>query len=157
MSTKELAILITATSVVCVLIYMIYRILLVKTGENRDGLAQSVEQHERHAEETGEVETAPWMGSTGLPAADEQQLAKYLRVQLKEPYFEVGSIRAKDLYYMGAFKEDGWRVHYWKVPSRFDGKKYAYIEQSYSGETWTGWGDREPPENELTEASRHEI
>lgn len=157
MISWQVWILLAAALVTCVLSYIGFRLLSANARESRDGISEIAKQQEIYAEEAAEFETAPWMGSTGLPQADERQLARYLRIELGEPYYSEGSLRAEDLRYVGSFKEDGWRVHYWEIPARFPKPTYAYIERSHSGETWTGWGDREPPDSESRPTSSAEI
>lgn len=90
-------------------------------------------------------EEASWFGSTGLDEETERELPRYLRREFGERLSDEGALKADDLDYLGAFDEDGLRVHYWLVPSRSDERHFAYVEVTPDGETCTGWGDRAPP------------
>ena len=95
------------------------------------------------AEETV-IEEAEWFGTTGLSEDIERELPRYLRREAGELLLEEGSLKASDLAYIGAFEEPDATVHYWSVPSSDGEPTYAYVEVG-GGQTFTGWGGREPP------------
>lgn len=96
------------------------------------------------AAEGSVVEVAEWFGTTGLSGDVERELPKYLRREFGELLIDEDSLKASDLKYLGAFEEEGARVHYWSLPSTGGEPTYAYIEVTASA-ICTGWGNREPP------------
>ncbi len=91
------------------------------------------------------IETADWIGATGLEEAAERELPRYLRRERGESLFDEGSLKAEDLRYLGSVPDEGGMAHYWCVPG--DGKTaFAYIIAWPDGGWNMGWGDREPPQ-----------
>jgi hypothetical protein len=91
------------------------------------------------------IENAEWFGTTGLDEDTERELPRYLRREFGESLFDDGSLKAADLRYVGVFTEDGQQVHYWHVRYKGDDQIFAYVEVAPTGDTCTGWGNREPP------------
>lgn len=92
------------------------------------------------------IEEAPWIGNTGLPEPIERELPKYLRRELGELVIDDSSLKAKDLTYVGSFREGDLLVHYWRVPYGTEQDVYAYVEVDSGGQFCTGWGDRKLPQ-----------
>ena len=91
-------------------------------------------------------EEAEWIGKTGLSEELERELPRYLRREFGQSLFDVDSIEAADLTYLGQFLEGGKTVYYWRVPHKQKSVTYfAYIEVSLAGDTVTGWGVKSPP------------
>lgn len=103
--------------------------------------------------EEATTENADWMGTTGLDEDTERELPRYLRREFGESLFDEGSLKATDLRYVGAFAEDGQQVHYWHVPYKGNDQIFAYVEVAPTGDTCTGWGNREPPAFPSSEGS----
>lgn len=61
-------------------------------------------------------EDAKWFGQTGLDAATERELPKYLRREFGENWLSSKYLKASDLEHVGAFSESDTKVHYWQVP-----------------------------------------
>jgi hypothetical protein len=97
-----------------------------------------------YAAEASVVEEAEWFGKTGLSEEYERELPKYLRREFGELLIDEGSLKARDLTYLGSFEELGARVHYWSIPTSDGEPAYAYIEVTESA-ICTGWGNRKPP------------
>ena len=90
-------------------------------------------------------EKADWFGTTGLSEDVERELPRYLRREFGEKFRDSSSLKAADLTYVGRFQEQDFPVHYWKVPYRDRQDVFAYVQEWPSGQTCTGWGDRQPP------------
>ena len=117
----------SALLIVALVAYFAVRLLLVVSRASPEVRAQAAARHESHATESGEVESAEWIGKTGLDESAERELPRYLRMQFGEPWYVVGSLRAADLAYIGSFEEEDMRVHYWRLPPRGSAPQYAYI------------------------------
>lgn len=89
------------------------------------------------------IEEAPWFGQTGLDEDSERELSRYLRREFGERLEEPGALKAADLTYRGAFREEVGVVHYWEIPSHEPGT-FAYVVDSEDGGLM-GWSDRAPP------------
>jgi hypothetical protein len=72
----------------------------------------------------------------------ERELPRYLRRELGQTVFDDGSMKASDLEYLGAYKEEAGITRYWKVPYEDDDNVFAYIEDTNGG--CFGWGDKSP-------------
>lgn len=103
------------------------------------------EKLEQMREEEKVLETADWIGRTGLDEETERELSRYLRRELGESLFDEGALKAGDLRYVGAFDEEGSKAHYWHMPYGKEERVFAYCDVSPDGETCLGWGNREPP------------
>lgn len=103
------------------------------------------------AKEYTTLETADWFGTTGLDEETERELSRYLRREFGERLSESSSLKAADLVYLGVFQEGDTQVHYWRVPNKdtTNTPYFAHIIVSSDGSTYTGWGDKSPPEDKV--------
>ena len=127
-------------------------VLLALSGcEQQAGLtpAQMQQQVEARrdmlAREKKVVEQAPWFGKTGLGAATERELQRYVRHALGQVIFDPGAVKAADLAYLGAFREGGRTVRYWRIPPGEKDVPYAFVETDHDGGVLMGVGFRAPP------------
>jgi hypothetical protein len=102
---------------------------------------------QRRSVEEATLESADWIGRTGLDEATERELPRYLRREFGEFIDEPDALRASDLQYLGVFADDRGAAHFWQVPSKAAQEAYfAYVEVDAKGRpTLLGWGDRAPP------------
>jgi len=90
-------------------------------------------------------EEASWFGNTGLAEDAERELPRYLRRELGHLLSQPGSLKAKDLVYLGAFTEGAETVRYWQINYGSPKPKFAYIVSGPNDRQFTGWGNRTPP------------
>ena len=99
------------------------------------------------------AETAPWFGTTGLSAEQEQRLPRYVRMELNQKLGQPQAVAAADLQFIGHFGETDGTVYYWQLPPNQVSRKaategsprYAYIRQATEGGSYMDWGNRLPP------------
>ena len=102
--------------------------------------------------EAKQEETAPWFGTTGLSAEQEQRLPRYVRMELNQKLGQAGAVQAQDLQFIGHFSEADGTVYYWQLPPNEVSKKpstngsarYAYLRLGKDG-NYMDWGNRLPP------------
>ncbi|GAB2881853.1 hypothetical protein GCM10027046_07740 [Uliginosibacterium flavum] len=90
------------------------------------------------------VEKAAWFGKTGLSAELERELPRNLRHQSGQTISDKNSLKAADLDYIGAFKEDGGIVRYWRINDGASEVRYAFVTAAPDGGTVMGMGYRQP-------------
>lgn len=114
----------------------------------------SAEVAQRWAADHSRVEAAPWHGTTGLRAEEEQELTRYLRREFGEVGQEDG-LKAADLIYLGIQTDAEGTAHFWAIPNTegAGAYAYAYIDIDAQGQAQCyGWGGREPPSTQPAQA-----
>jgi hypothetical protein len=94
------------------------------------------------AEETV-IESASWIGTTGLPESVERELPKYLRREFGERLLDRGSLRASDLEYVGVFPQTHGQTHFWRIAKQKE-PCFATVVAQNDGSFCTGWGGEGP-------------
>jgi hypothetical protein len=102
------------------------------------------EEEARLLKEYEVIETASWIGNTGLDEETERELAHFIRREFGESIYDEGSLKASDLEYLGIFDMEEGPTHFWKIPSN-NKELFAYVAPFEDDNYCLGFGDRRPP------------
>jgi hypothetical protein len=97
--------------------------------------AESIERERRRAN--------PVVAPVTLPAGIAGEVARYLRLEYGERWWQPGSLRARDLVFAGEFVIDGVSTQFWRYPGS-DGPRWATVER-FEHHYAIGMRDEGPP------------
>lgn len=140
-----LALLLIGCLLIAVMLWLGWRKLDV-VSESRTDPSLSPHSAAARLSQTSVVESADWLGKTGLGMHTERELVRYLRHQFDERQLGEHALHAGDLQYVGMFNRGGLPTYFWRIQlKRFQGRiVYAYLVVN-EGNVLMGWGDRRPP------------
>ena len=82
------------------------------------------------------VETASWLGCTGLGLDAEREVGRYLRREIGQSVSDPDSVKLDDLEYLGVFLDDAYPAHYWRY-SKAGEEGYVSLMSAPYGLSWS--------------------